>query len=155
MASMYGDNEVSGEHILINENANAFESLDNTKSQLGIKSAYTEIAASNEALIEKNKKSSEQLIRMLQKTKNQMKTKQNAVERLNTQGDIIKYGTTDNKDIAIIERDKAVIEKETDLTVKEEQLAEVKKELVKSKLELVTLKSELLSTKEASAQKEK
>ena len=92
---------------------------------------------------------------MLQKTKNQMKTKQNAVERLNTKSDIIKYGTTDNKDIAIIDRDKAVIEKETDLTVKEEQLAEAKKELVKSKLELVTLKSELLSTKEASAQKEK
>ena len=59
MASMYGDNEVSGEHILINENANAFDSLGNTKSQFGITSAYNEIAASNEVLIEQNKKSSE------------------------------------------------------------------------------------------------
>ena len=59
MASMYGDNEVSGEQILINENGNAFDSLGNTKSELKISNAYNEIAASNEVLIEQNKKSSE------------------------------------------------------------------------------------------------
>ena len=76
-------------------------------------------ASKTQELIEQNRKSGADLIRILQKTKNQMERKSSTVDRLLTQSSIIKFGTTDNKDKAIIERDESIIKKETELTAKE------------------------------------
>ena len=110
----YGDFTASAEHALIGETP--ISGIENTASHQQVASSVYAELVSTETLIEQNRRSSADLIRLLQKTKTKIDQKSNTVDRLKTQSSIIKYGTTDNKDKAIIERDEAIIKKETDLT---------------------------------------